>query len=475
MDGGRSHREGQLVGARPNHPGVKISRRVLPAVILTFMLAVCLGAALPALAYDADLWTYTRYQYLSDNHGKSNVLSSYADLSLTDMMNGRLEGHVSGWFNLDSYSGDQYKPTDYDYLRFSQAYLLYRPTDGQSWYKVGRQYLERVDNFSIDGIAAGWTYDKRWQFMAFAGPPVSFYSTTNKDMLAGAAVIFKPWWKTTLQADAYGYFGYDQGDHLATALRLTQSLPAINGTSYSRLRGLDGQVRDFYTFFATFFPDLQTSLSLSYFLLPKTQGIDELANSQFFSYFGQVFGGTDPYHRISLNLQAFLGEKVTLLAGAAAKRVLDDRSVNYNWSNLDSNVFNAGVMFNDLFKKGLSISILGNYVDNQGGDRFFDLTGEVEYQFHKSFKAAAGVTYMGYRFSYIQYPDTVNDQASVYNLDDHIGSRIYYIDLDYRPSDTHRLMLRAAYEAIDERYADAWAFELGYQWRFSWSGGGANK
>ncbi|MBI5592322.1 MAG: hypothetical protein HY881_17790 [Deltaproteobacteria bacterium] len=409
---------------------------------------------------DGELWTYTRFRYENDDRGSQNYLMMYNDLKLTDIVKDRLEARFSGWFNINSGGGAD-STINYDYLRVSQAYLLFKFPEPNLRLSLGRQYIEKVDCFNIDGLHADLNPSGKQEYFLFGGRPVSFYSSTNDEYMFGGGMIFRPWWQTSVQLDA---FALKENDVLydAAAIRLNQYLP-LNTRAYGRLRLLQDGVRDIYATLSSFFEEYGVSSNISYFVQPQTRGTGNDAASRDFSHYGQIFNASYAFQQAGLQLQKYTGDKWIINGGAMIKRLLQDPGT-YAWP-VDSNVFNAGLTRLDLFIPDLDMTVLGNYVDNKN-DWFFDVTGELDYKITKGLSAAVGMTYTGYQFAYVEYPDTLNGQSAVYNLADHVGSKIYFVDFRYSPTKSQRITLAGSYEAIDQRYSDAIVLQIGYQHRF---------
>jgi len=440
------HKAGMLISSlRP---------AVLAALILLFLVP-------DSFALESELWTYTRFRYEKDDRGSQNYLMMYNDLTVANIIKDRLEARFSGWFNIAPDDGAN-KAVYYDYLRVSQAYLLFKIPEPDLRLSLGRQYLEKVDCFNIDGLHADLGAAGKQEFFLFGGRPVSFYSSTDDEYIFGGGMIFRPWWQTSLQLDAYALKENDI-NYEAAAIRMNQYLP-LNTRAYGRLRLLQDGVRDVYATLSSFFDESGVSSNISYFVQPQTRGTGKDALSRDFSQYGQIFNASYAFQQAGLQLQKYTGDKWIINGGAMIKRLLQDPGI-YAWSNVDSNVFNAGLTRLDLFIAGLDVTVLGNYVDNKN-DQFFDVTGEIDYKITKELSASVGMTYTGYQFAYVEYPDTLNGQSAVYNLADHIGSKIYFIDLSYSPTRSQKIALAGSYEAIDQRYSDAIVLQISYQHRF---------
>lgn len=414
-----------------------------------------------SFALESELWTYTRFRHENDDRGSQNYLMMYNDLTVADIIRDRLEAKFSGWFNIDPDDGAD-KAVYYDYLRVSQAYLLFKFPDSDLRLSLGRQYIEKVDCFNIDGIHADLGAAGKQAFFLFGGRPVSFYSSSDDAYIFGGGMNFRPGWRTAIQLDA---FALKENDVLydAAAIRMNQYLP-LNTRAHGRLRLLQDGVRDAYATLSSFFEEPGISSTISYFVQPQTRGTGRDALSRDFSHYGQIFNASYAFQQAGLQLQMYAGDKWIINGGAMIKRLLQDPG-SYAWSNVDSNVFNSGLTRLDLFTAGLDVTVLGNYVENRN-DRFLDITGEIDYKITKELSAAAGMTYTGYQFAYVEYPDTLNGQPAVYNLADHIGSKIFYVDLCYSPTRSQKITLAGSYEVVDQRYSDALVLHISYQHRF---------
>jgi len=424
---------------------------------------LCVPAA--ARAYEVDFWSHTTFRHETDEREADSDAATYLDFRAQRLWAGRLDLVLTGWANANLRE-DGFESSD-TYARLSQAYVQLRPADGGFWARLGRFYVDQVDSLRLDGGLAGLGGGGTVEALLFAGAPVSYYSSTKGELAGGMAVSYSPDWRTTLRADAYALREANE-TWLASALRLNRSVEFLNGRAATRLRFLDHELRDLYANVVSYAAPAQTTLNLHYYLQPRDRGQGAESLTRDFSHLGRMFGASYSHHRFGASAQAFLGERWLLLAGATVKRLLDEPDTDYAWANVDSTVLNAGLSWMDGLADGVTVSLLGNWVDNEN-DYFFDITGEVEYAFGPTLTAAVGLTYSGYHFAWPAYPDMLNDQEPAYALDDHIGSRIGYLELDWRPAKEHRVRLSAAYEAMDG-YDDAWLFQLGYQVRFSWRG-----
>ncbi|MFH0996737.1 MAG: hypothetical protein V1844_14770 [Pseudomonadota bacterium] len=164
---------------------------------------------------------------------------------------------------------------------------------------------------------------------------------------------------------------------------------------YDYLRVLQDGVRDVYATLSSYFEELGVSSNICYYVQPQKRGTGEDAISRDFSHYGQIFNASYPFQQAGLQLQKYTGEKWIINGGAMIKRLIQDSGI-YSWSNVDSNLVNAGLTRLDLFIDGLDVTVLGNYVQNKI-DRFFDVTGEIDYKITKELSAAFGMTYTGYQ------------------------------------------------------------------------------
>lgn len=239
-----------------------------------------------SFAMESEFWTYTRYGYTNDDRGSQNYLMIYNDLTVTNIIKDRLEARFSGWLNIvPDYGANQ--TVYYDYLRVSQAYLLYKIPEPNLQLSLGRQYIEKIDYFSIDGIHADLGASEKREFFLFGGRPVSFYSSSDDEYIFGGGMIFKPWWQTSLQLDAFA-LKENNVHYDAAAIRLNQYLP-LNTRAYGRLRVLQDGVRDVYATLSSYFEELGVSSNICYYVQPQKRSTGEDAISRDFSHYGQIF------------------------------------------------------------------------------------------------------------------------------------------------------------------------------------------
>ncbi len=417
-------------------------------------------------AQEVEWWSYNRFHFEHEDRGYNNYLRLYEDLKVSNIVPDTLDARVTGWFNFNPTDGGDWI-VNHNYARFSNAYLNFRYPDPRLSVTAGRQLIDGADCFIIDGLYANLFNGGKKEFFLFGGMPVSFYSGTDGEYIVGGGFIYRPAWRTWMQADAF-VIEEDGVLYDAVALQASHSMP-FNTRAYGRLRLLRREVRDIYATLSSYFEVPAVSAYLSYYVQPETRGEGEEATSKYFSRYGQIFNASYPFQMVNLQLRKYVGEKWILVGGAVFKRLLRDPGV-YPWSNVDSDIFNAGLTRLDLFTDGLDVTILGNYVENRN-DTFYDVTGELSYGFTKTLSSSIGLTYTGYRFADIEYPDTLNGQPSVYNLADHIGSRIYYADLGYTFKKNHKISIAASYEDVDTRYSDAVVVQLGYRFKYDLSFG----
>ncbi len=404
------------------------------------------------------------YRFRNDDRGVQNGFRAYADLTAGNIVQDRLDFVFTGWSNLNVFGFDRPTINNF-YFRSSQLYIAIKLPEVLSNVTIGRQYLADVDNFNIDGVNVDSRPSDQWRLFGYAGRPVSDYSSTEGDIMGGLGAEFKPWRRTTVETDAF--LLQEAGTlYAATALRLNQYFDWQNLRVFGRVRTLQDEVRDVYSTFGAYVSALDLSVNGSYFIQPDLRGTGEQACSRTFSNYGAIFNGSYPFHRFGVNLQYYLGENWIIDGGVLIKRLLGSAGAS-SWSNVDSTVFNAGVTRQNLLAKGLDVTLLGNSVSNPGS-WFYALTGDVRYEFSKQFEGNGGVTYSGYRFMDLDFPVTLNNQPASYDLADHIGSCVTYLEFKYKPSRDQKIGVIASYEAINERYENSLMLQLRWQYHFTW-------
>lgn len=430
--------------------------------ILVLVVVACMSAG-PALATSTDLIVSASYRFRNDDRGVQNGFRSYADLNTRDIFQDRLDLVFTGWTNLNVFGFDRPTIENY-YFRASQAYLYLKAPEMLTNFTIGRQYLGDVDNFNIDGVNIDARFNDAWRAFGYAGRPVSDYSDTAGDIMGGLGAEYKPWRQTTVEADAF--LLQEEGTlYAATALRLNQFFDWQHLRLFGRVRTLQNEVRDVYSTFGAFIDAADLSVNGAYFIQPDLRGTGEQAYSRDFSNYGAIFNGSYPFHRFGLNLQYYMSDNWLLDGGMLIKRLLGSAGAS-SWSNVDSTVFNAGITRQNLLTKGLDLTLLGNFVNNPGS-WFTTVTGDVRYEFSKQFEGSTGVTFSGYRFNNLDFPVTLNSQPASYDLSDHIGSCVYYVDFKYKPSQRQKINLAASYEVMSERYVNSLMVQLRWQYHFT--------
>ncbi len=431
-------------------------------------VALCLPAMLlplPAPAAQTDFSLHARYRHEESGSDRDTDLSSHLDFRWSDPGKQISNIKISGWGNLDL-SDDDFS-SDYNRLNLTEAYVDARAGGDAAQLRMGRQRIGDTGGLTVDGAAATFFYPKS-DYRLFAGVPVSWYSGRSADLVLGAGARMKPWWRTSAALDLYFF---RDGDHWfdAATLRINQVLPWESSNTYFRTRIADRRVRDLYLKLSAFFRRLNMAAGVDYYLQPDGRWESEDTFSNSFSRYGGIFGKEYGFSRLGVHVQLYPSKKWSFSAGFTIRRVRDRGTLEYRWANVNSNIMTAGITRSDLFMPGLSLTISANRIET-GDERFHDVSGALEYEYSKAFSLSSGITFTGYRFGDLNFPDTLNGQTSVYDLDDHMGSRILFLDLDMKFDKRHRIVLRGAFEDNDGPYDDTTVLTINYRFHFFRSG-----
>lgn len=351
----------------------------------------------------------------------------------------------------------------YRTINLTEAYLDTRFGDGASLFRMGRQRVGDTGGLSLDGAMATF-FRQKSDYSLFGGAPVSYYSGRRADFVLGARANLKPWWRTSAAMDLY----FIRDDHRwfdAATLRINQILPWEDSSVYFRTRIADHRVRDLYFKLSAFFRQQNLEAGVDYYLQPDGEWESEDTFSSSFSRYGGIFGKKYGFSRFGVHVRFFPGEKWVLYGDFTVRRVRDRNTLEYRWANVNSTIMTAGITRNDLFIPNLSLTLSGNRIEN-GDERFHDVSEAFEYEFSEKISISSGITFTGYSFGDLNFADTLNGRESVYNLDDHVGSRILFLDFDIKFNKRHRIVLRTAFEDNGNPYDDTTVFMINYRFRF---------
>lgn len=403
------------------------ARRVGPLWFFVLLWA----AAAPAQNLSLDLTARLRYD--GDRDGSDWDSTLYSNLSITDIIKNRLDLKISGYGLWDLDGNDAFdRALDQRSIRISEAYVDLRNIGALSRLRLGRQYLREVDYLRLDGASATFMENKPISFFIFGGREVSYYRSARDDWAGGGGMIWKPSWRTKHQLDAYVLHENDNY-FLASAWRWNQYWGNYWRTT-SRLRFMDGGVRDYRFHLSKFFEAVGIGMDLDYFLQPRRRGVGDQAYTRSLSTYGRVLGPSPPNHRLALDLNKYFAERwLVQLGGSIRRRFEDERDEPFNSIENESAHLSV-TRFNTLIKN-LDVTLAGEYIHNRM-DNMAGVTGQVGYRPAKAWDLSAGLSYTRYRFDPIDFDTKMNGQNDIDLLLEDLRIPVYFFEARWKPSKT---------------------------------------
>ena len=237
--------------------------------ILQLLLLLCVSTATAENMVTPDLWSYhvgagkigqtadgitigdsnlylsltTRYKLQTNEFAADHDIYQYLKTSFDEVKVGT--GNISGKLffrfadDLDSDDNKEWSDSNYYYYRdildkeISENDLAPRLYFGNLVFSdylkgatavLGRQYVDNLNYFHIDGASATYSYKEYFDVYAYGGMSVSYYYENDEDYLYGGGVNLKPLEGTSIQIEANKLEVEDMGDDLISA-KISQEFP----------------------------------------------------------------------------------------------------------------------------------------------------------------------------------------------------------------------------------------------------------
>ncbi|OGV63397.1 MAG: hypothetical protein A3K19_30895 [Lentisphaerae bacterium RIFOXYB12_FULL_65_16] len=417
-----------------------------------------------------DVWLSNRFQYESDATGSDADFKQHLSLSGRDLMNGHMDLRLSGVNEFDL-NGNDTTDAAYDqtWPRLYEAAVDLHDYDALSHLVLGRQYLPNVDYLHFDGLSLSLWEDEKVGLFAFGGQPVSVYTSTDGEWLAGGGVRVRPLSSTEIQADAYGI--HDTGeDVLASALRMSQYFaPGFGDTVEARW--IEDDFRDLS---ARLFYQNSGRFDVTGRVFWQAAQLGEDArtyDTRNFSEYSRLMGPSEEQLSLSLDGNYYLGEHYTLSAGGGYRYILDQsKEGGENVANVDSGRLSAGFSVADVPIDGLTFDLSASYYSHPD-ESFYDVTGELGYTFTPRFRASGGVTHQLYDYTdELLYVDRLGRPIPDENGGEQM-SDVFFVESQYKLSNRWRFVTRGEYEVADELAEDAYMVSVRVDYHFRTASG----
>lgn len=410
--------------------------RVRRAGIAGAAVAIAIGAvcalAGPARAQHLDAEINQRFRYDSDPEGSDFDSLTYSRINLTDLIKDRLDMRVSGWGIWDLNHNDSHDDAlDQKTIRLSEFNFDIKKLGWADRVRIGRQRLYELDYARFDGATAYFHEGKPVSAFLFGGRLADWYQSAQDDFLIGGGVIWKPSWRARHQFDAY-FTSQDDGTAVAAGWRWSQQWGAGIHT-FSRLRTIDAQIRDWRLRASRGFESLGLHASLDYYVQPQERGDGDEAAIRYLSSYGLILGPRYPNHRIALDLTKTLGANWFASAGGSIRRRFG------GGSEKDFNTLNSEQVYLNLTKTHLFFACVDGTIGVEAihteNDDFGSLVGSVTWRPAKAWELSSGLSYSRYRFDPIDFQTHLNGQDDVDLLLTELKIPTWFIDARWRPAD----------------------------------------
>ncbi|MEW6236967.1 MAG: hypothetical protein AB1656_16405 [Candidatus Omnitrophota bacterium] len=341
------------------------------------------------------------YQFRSYDGREDNDLYEFLSLRVKDIYKDYIDGAFSmSWHeDLDGVSrlnaGEKYDP--YQELdlsagarfRYYAGYIDFKKVIfDDSVLRVGRQYLEEIDNVHFDGASYRFSPSEPVDISLFGGQPITYYSSLDGEAVYGTNLQFQLARATRAAVRYYRYDADSYRDDLSAVEVWHAFQPNLQ--SHAKFTLLDAEP---YMFSGDLFArvetmDLDAIVHITRLMNPVS---DHTIN--FDPYF-PLLNGYEPFTYGSLNLTKGLGQYVSLVGGFDLREADSAYDPVSDYLNKDYWRVTGGVEFYPT--EQLTLSVNGEYWDVDSKDRFTGITGEVEYRPCKKWTLSAGVDYGEY-------------------------------------------------------------------------------
>ena len=446
---------------------MRLRNKIAFPLCLVALYGVCSAIAQEGAKPVYDVWLSSRFQYESDATGSDADIRPYVSLYGHGLLDGHLDLRLSGAFDWDTNGEDSIDhANERAWKRVHEAAVDFHDYGPLSHLVLGRQYFPRVDYLHFDGLSLSlWDHGEVGVF-GFGGRPVSYYSSNDNEWLAGAGIQYRPLDSTEIQVDGYGIDDLEEEDFV-TAVRVFQSFPSGFGDAVEA-RWIDGDFRDLELRLYYHGAEKHDWSAMVYWQADQVGDDFHRSQSRYFSAYSGFMGPLEEHVLLSLDVNRYLGEHVTLSAGGSYRDFMDrDKEGGENFTNVDSARITAGFSVSDLPTPGLNFGLYANHYRNPE-ESSWDLTGEIGYTFSPRLEASCGVTRIRYDFSddYF-FRDRFDRRVIDENGGTHTGSLLFF-EVRYKPAARWRIVVRGEREDTDglpEEHSYLLSLRIDYRFR----------
>jgi hypothetical protein len=364
---------------------------------------------------------------------------------------GRLRFDLDG----ESPTDDALKGSD---QRIFQAYLELRQWPRPLDIRLGRQWVHEVEGVYLDGCRFDVALRHNLGLTLFGGRPASAYSSRQHQYLVGGRASFSPFKATTLRLtgvrsdedhpEANDQIGFHVSQTLWKTCRLYGDYKILNTRDKEIRLGGNGLI-----------PAIQLELRGSYYhrlnRIPNPRKDD--VEARYFSDYFLLLDSVETLDRYALSATKYLGEHFAVGGGFSVTSIkgkenpTNRESEHYFVSfqvfhlpikrltfSVDANLAKASfsnhdeTLFTDVFGQQEEVT-----TTIKQDDQSFFITGQVDYQFSKAFRASVGSAYGDFDFERVMRSDqqvleTVPRSFLFTSDGEKFITRTYFVELDYK-------------------------------------------
>lgn len=327
------------------------------------------------------------YESLRLNYGSSR----------SDKMSGFLFGSLRE--DIDD-PGSVFRSIDdtYDKTIHGRLYELYghvRDVGVVEDVRVGRQYLNDVEDLHFDGVHVGFRPFKGVRMASYGGIPVHlFESSSDGDWIAGASAEYKPVDGSAIRLDYIssnddGKGSADSHDNLVVLSAWHRVRPWWN--MYARYSRLDSLSRDVRIRSSWNFTDINLDVQLSYY--KQAQLLDEFTIE--FDEFVPLLNGYEPYDQYTVDVYKGMGANMGISLGVSLRELKDESGEGA--FNHDYERYYVTYSVYDYPVKGVTVSVTGEDYETAGDD-VQSLSLDISKDIDGGMKVSLGTYYSLYKF-----------------------------------------------------------------------------
>jgi len=338
------------------------------------------------------------YRLRSQEGDSDSDFYDYRVLRASDLLDGRLDAYFSGRLHRDldgtthALAKDPFVSVEErDEGWEDQIYQLYadlHPPEREFGLRVGRQYVEQADWLHIDGGQLRLFDKGPLRAKGFFGRPVSYYSPTSGDWTGGVSLEGRLGRDSRMRL---GYVRYEddslEQDDDRYVLDAWQRFGDEIRT-HGRLSFLDDRLQTASLDFIYFSLDGKFDAVLGVRHWGGFEG-ESLEYSPLFNVLGEL----EPYTYVSGRCTMAVNAWLSVSPGAAGRFV---RGSSRDARNRQYGNYDLTLIFEP--DRQWTISVAGQYWDVSGDDRFWGLTGEIEYRPSRIWQASVGTAYLDYEY-----------------------------------------------------------------------------